>query len=208
MKIWSDSFADGAPIPTQYAFGKHDPDTHVTLSDNLSPHLAWSDLPQGTKSLAITCIDVDVPSVGDDVNQEGKTVPAELPRVPFFHWAMANLDPAAGSVAEGAYCKGVTARGKDGPEGPGGCIHAMNNYTQWFAGDADMDGQYYGYDGPCPPWNDAIIHHYHFTVYALGVSTISLPDDPDGGALLQAIEAYTLGTASMVGTYHINPSAG
>ena len=41
----------------------------------------------------------------------------------------------------------------------------------WFASDKDMAGDYHGYDGPCPPWNDEIPHRYVFTVYALDVAS-------------------------------------
>ena len=34
----------------------------------------------------------------------------------------------------------------------------MNDYTGWFAGNADMGGDYYGYDGPYPPFNDLRTH--------------------------------------------------
>ena len=54
------------------------------MSDNKNPHLQWSDLPAGTRSLVLICHDYDVPSKGDDVNQEGKTVSANLPRVDFI----------------------------------------------------------------------------------------------------------------------------
>ena len=33
-----------------------------------------------------------------------------------------------------------------------------------------MFGDYYGYDGPCPPWNDELVHRYVFTLYALDVA--------------------------------------
>ena len=36
-------------------------------------------------------------------------------------------------------------------------------------------GNYFGYDGPCPPWNDAIPHHYVFTLYALDVARLDVP---------------------------------
>src|SRR4030095_8660644 len=86
MEFWSDSFADGAAIPANYAFCAPDPAAHVKLSQNRNPHLAWSDLPKGTQSVVIICHDPDVPSKPDDVNQEGRTVPAALPRVNFCHW--------------------------------------------------------------------------------------------------------------------------
>ena len=51
----------------------------------------------------------------------------------------------------------------------------VNNYTDWFAGDEQMAGDYGGYDGPCPPWNDELLHHYRFTLYALDVPSLGLP---------------------------------
>ncbi|HED65059.1 MAG TPA: phospholipid-binding protein, partial [Planctomycetes bacterium] len=76
MEITSQSIRDGAPIPAEFAFAKPDPETHVTFAANRNPHLAWSGAPAGTRSFAVLCIDVDAPTVGDDVNQEGRTVPA------------------------------------------------------------------------------------------------------------------------------------
>jgi len=207
MKIWSDSFEDGERIPTRNAFGMHDPESHVTLTDNESPHIGWSDLPQGTKSLALICHDPDVPSKGDDVNQEGRTVPASLPRVDFYHWVLVDIPPAGGELAAGAHGKGVTARGKDGPGAPGGTRHGINDYTGWFAGDADMKGDYFGYDGPCPPWNDEIVHHYVFTLYALDVDRCPVDGKFAGADVLKAIEGHVLGKASITGTYAINPDA-
>lgn len=207
MKLWSNSFEDGAPIPVEYAFGKHDPETNVTLSDNKNPHFAWKALPEGTRSLALVCHDPDVPSVGDDVNQEGRTVPAGLRRVDFYHWVLFDIDPAAGAIAAGSISSGVTARGKDGPAAPNGWRHGVNNYTDWFAGDDDMSGDYYGYDGPCPPWNDEIVHHYHFTLYALGLDRVPLEGRLGGPELMGAIEGHILGHAKLIGTYAINPAA-
>jgi phosphatidylethanolamine-binding protein (PEBP) family uncharacterized protein len=75
MKVTSNSFAEGSPIPGRFAFAVYDPATHVKLSNNRNPHLAWTDAPAGTRSFAVVCVDPDVPSRGDDVNQEGRTVP-------------------------------------------------------------------------------------------------------------------------------------
>ena len=51
MKLWSDSWADGERIPRSYACGRIDGAGGVAFSDNVSPHLAWSELPDGTRSL-------------------------------------------------------------------------------------------------------------------------------------------------------------
>lgn len=206
MKFWSDSFADGAAIPAQYAMGKPDPETHATFSDNISPHFAWDDLPEGTRSLAIICHDPDVPSVGDDVNQEGKSVPFDLPRVDFFHWTVVDLDPAGGAISEGEFSSGVTAKGKDGPAGPRGSRLGTNSYTGWFAGSADMGGDYFGYDGPFPPWNDTRLHHYVFTLYALDVEKAPIDGTFDGAEARKALAGHTLATATWTGTYTNNPT--
>jgi hypothetical protein len=207
MKIWSDSFADGAPIPARCAFGTYHPASHVALSDNRNPHLAYSDLPAGTRSLALICHDPDVPSRGDDVNQEGRTVPADLPRVDFFHWVLVDLAPDGRSIGEGEFASGVTARGKGGPAGPRGTRQGINDYTGWFAGDAEMKGDYHGYDGPCPPWNDEIVHHYHFTLYALDLDRCPVDGRFSGADVRAAIGGHVLGQAAIVGSYHIYPHA-
>jgi len=64
------AFADGAPIPAEFAFGAIDLATHVKLSANRNPDFSWAEVPAGTKSLALICHDPDVPSRGDDVNKE------------------------------------------------------------------------------------------------------------------------------------------
>jgi Raf kinase inhibitor-like YbhB/YbcL family protein len=206
MKVWSDSYAHGAAIPARFAFGRPDAATHVTLSDNVSPHVAWSDLPAGTRSLALVLVDIDVPSVGTDVNQQGRTVPASLPRVPFYHWLVAHIAPTRTGFAEGEACRGVTPRGKAGPGGGDGMLHGQNDYTGWFAGDPDMAGTYFGYDGPCPPWNDERIHRYQLTVYALDVDRLDLAGAFTGDRLLAAIAGHVLGSAGFEGTYTLNPA--
>src|SRR5690606_11955850 len=156
------------PMPPRYAFCKIDPKTRVALSDNMNPHLAWSELPAGTKSLAVVCHDPDVPSKGDDVNQEGRTVPADLPRVDFFHWVLIELSPENEEVEECAFSNGVTPRGKGGPVAAMSARQGINDYTGWFAQDREMNGEYFGYDGACPPWNDTSVHREVFTGYTQG----------------------------------------
>ena len=207
MELKSSSFADGERMAERYAFGKHDPENHFALSDNVNPQLSWSGAPEGTKSFALICHDDKVPSSGEDVNQEGKTVPASLPRVDFFHWVLVDIAAGTSEIAEGSFCDGVTAKGKAGPDGPNGTRQGLNNYTQWFEGDADMGGQYHGYDGPAPPWNDEIIHDYHFTLYALDVEKCAVDGSFTGEDARKAIEGHVLAEARITGHYAINPDA-
>lgn len=205
MQLDSTDLRDGQAIPERFAFGKFDPDQHMALSDNVSPHLAWSGAPEGTRSFAVICVDPDVPSVADDVNTEGKTLDAEMPRVDFYHWVLVDLPPTTTELATGEFSDGVTPGGKRNPPGPPGARQGLNNYTQFMAGDDDLAGRYFGYDGPCPPWNDERMHHYRFTVYALDVERLDLDDEFDGPAALDAMEGHVLGQASLTGTYTLNP---
>ena len=207
MKVWSKSFADGTRIPTEFAFGRPDHRTHVELSDNRNPHLAWDAVPDGTRSFALIVHDYDVPSRPDDVNQEGRVVPADLPRVDFFHWVLFDLPADLRSIDEGSFSNGVTPHGKPGPMIPHspveGALHGLNGYTEWFAGDDGMAGDYYGYDGPCPPWNDSIVHHYVFTLYALPVDRLVVTGRVTADAVRSAMGGSVLAEAAITGLYSL-----
>jgi len=205
MKISVKNCPTGAAIPTKFAFGKIPAEGHFELSTNVNPAISWRDAPIGTKSFAIICHDPDVPSSGEDVNQEGKTVPADLPRVDFYHWVLVDVPSSMSEIAEGADSSGVTPKGKAPNQQPHG-ITGVNSYTDWFAGDADMGGSYGGYDGPCPPWNDSIMHHYYFTIYALNVETVGLSGAFTGADALAAIDGHVIAEASHMGTYTMNPN--
>jgi Raf kinase inhibitor-like YbhB/YbcL family protein len=69
--LTSPSFGAGAVIPV----------SHTCDGVRLSPPLAWSDQPPGTKSLALIVDDPDAP--GGDA---------------FVHWVVYNIDPAAGGL--------------------------------------------------------------------------------------------------------------
>ncbi|HNR91970.1 MAG TPA: YbhB/YbcL family Raf kinase inhibitor-like protein [Dokdonella sp.] len=205
MHIRSQSFHDMQPIPSEFAFGKPGPDGEpCVLSTNRNPHLAWTDVPAGTRAFALSCIDPDVPSVGDDVNQVGRHVRADLPRVEFVHWLMVDIPAECRELGAGRCSDGIVARGKREPVGPNGSRQGLNDYTGWFAGDADMGGSYLGYDGPCPPWNDERLHHYHFCVYALDVPTLGLEPGFTLADFRRAIDGHVLAEARIVGTYTLN----
>lgn len=205
MRLWSDSFEHEARIPGEFAFCVPDTAHHVKLSANRNPHLAWTDVPEGTRSFVLVCHDSEVPTQPDDVNQEGREVPADLPRADFFHWLLVDIPPAMRSIEPGSFSREVTPRGKGGPASANGTRQGVNDYTSWFAGDHDMEGDYYGYDGPCPPWNDALMHRYVFTLYALDIDRLPLDGSFNGGQVLEAIEGHVLAKASIAGTYTLNP---
>ncbi|MFO7563609.1 MAG: YbhB/YbcL family Raf kinase inhibitor-like protein [Enhygromyxa sp.] len=207
MQLRSDSFPNDGPIPGEFAFCVPADEGHVALAPNRNPHLVWSDAPADTRSFVLVCHDPDVPSKGDDVNQEGRTVPADLPRVDFFHWVLIDLPPDLNKIEAGSHSEGVTARGKaPGPAPRNQGVQGINDYTGWFASDEAMKGDYGGYDGPCPPWNDEIVHHYHFTIYALDVESLGLSGSFTGQQVLEAIKGHVLDQATWVGTYTLNPA--
>ena len=213
MRLWSDSFTDGGPIPAECAFAVMDPDTHVRFASNRNPHLAWDDVPAGTASLILLCRDIDAPTVGTDVNKEGRSVSAELPRADFYHWTLADIPVAMRSIAPGMFSELVTPHGKSGPLVPflvkNGTEHQLrqgiNDYTSWFLTDPDMAGEYYGYDGPCPPWNDLRAHTYLFCLYALDIPELPLEGRFTGPEARLAIRGHILDEAQIFGVYSLNP---
>ena len=207
MNLTSETFEHASPLPVQCAFCKPDADTHASFGANRNPALSWTDVPKGAKSLVLICHDPDVPSRADDVNQEGKVVPAELERVDFYHWVLVDISADAVGVQEGEFSDGVTAKGKSGPTGPRGTRQGVNDYTGWFADDEAMAGSYFGYDGPCPPWNDTIVHRYHFTLYAIDVERCPVGGEFTAGDVHAAIEDRVLAQAKLSATYTLSAEA-
>ena len=110
------------------------------------------------------------------------------------------------SIEAGQCADGIVARGKQSPTGPAGSRQGVNDYTLWFAGDKDMGGTYFGYDGPCPPWNDAILHHYHFILYATDLARCPVEGNFPGAQVRDAIAKHVLAEARLTGTYSLNPA--
>lgn len=73
MKLWSDDFKPGQPIPARFTCDGED----------LSPHLAWSGVPPAATSLALICHDPDAP-VGD-----------------WTHWLVTDIPATATGVRRG-----------------------------------------------------------------------------------------------------------
>ena len=108
-----------------------------------------------------------------------------------------------GAAIPGQFSNAITPRGKSGPQTLRNGRHGINDCTAWFAGDADMSGDYYGDDGPCPRWNDAIVHHDVFTLYALSVAKLSLTGFR-GADVRAAMAGKILGQSGITGLYSLH----
>jgi len=200
LELDIDGIDDDAPIPARFAFCALD-----GMGDNVSPALTWTGAPDATASFAVTCVDPDAPTDPTDVNVDGRTVAASMPRAEFTHWLLVDLAADRPGLGEGEAGSGIVAGGK--PVGPScGGVAGRNDYTAWFDGDADMAGTYGGYDGPCPPANDELVHHYVFTVYALDVASLGLSGPFGLDDVRAAMDGHVLDSASVTGTYTLNPA--
>ena len=98
----------------------------------------------------------------------------------FWHWLMVNIPAEVTSLARDT--------GKnDGSRLPSGVLQVRNGFRAA------------GYSGSCPPTADEP-HGYVMTVYALKVSKLEVSADATSPLMLAAIEANSLGKASL--TYH------
>lgn len=202
MQIRSDSFEHRGPIPAEFAMGTPD-----GFGGNRNPHLAWDDVPASTRSFVLMCIDTDAPTDPSLAGREGVEIPVEHPRGDFVHWVVADLPADVREIAAGSCSDGVTRGGKRSPAGPAGARQGLNDYTGWFAGDADMGGDYFGYDGPYPPPNDLRVHRYFFRVFALDVPSLQLPEKFTAADVFRAMHGHVLAEAAIYGTYTLNAKA-
>jgi len=203
MKLSSQSFGNGQPIPAEFAAGGSD-----GFAGNRSPQLAWSEVPEGTRSFALVCVDPDAPTVPELVGRDDVTIPLDQPRGHFIHWVMVDIPASLRELAAGSCSDGFSARGKQPPPGPAGARQGLNDYTGWFAADPDLSGSYRGYDGPYPPFNDERVHRYFFRLYALDVERLPLEGDFTTTDAHRAMHGHVLAEAAIHGTYTLNPALG
>ena len=128
MRLSSDSFEHRGRLPAEFAAGVTGPEG-PGFGPNRRPHLRWDDLPAGTKSFALLCVDPDVPTVPDMVGAPGVEIPVEQPRCDFTHWAMVDIAPEIRELAAGSCGEGVVPHGKAAPAGPAGARQGLNDYT-------------------------------------------------------------------------------
>lgn len=199
MRIWSESFEHRGRIPAEFAMG-----TPTGFGGNRNPHLAWDDVPEGTRAFALLCIDTDAPTDPDTVGRDDLEIPVAQPRTGFVHWVVADIPASVRRIDAGSCSDGVTAHGKQQPPGPPGARQGLNDYTGWFAGDDAMRGDYRGYDGPYPPSNDLRLHRYFFRLFALDVERLDLPERFTAADAFHAMQPHVLTEAALYGTYSLN----
>lgn len=172
-------------IPATFALCKPTADGKSTGGMNQRPTLRWSGAPEGTKSFAIIVKDPDVPADFADADKEGKTVLEDAPRQLFYHWALSGI-PAAQTELPGGDAKIPPRIGTQH-------VNSLGTYVPTPA----------QYGGPCPPWNDARTHHYHFTVYALD-KDFRVKKDASAAEVEKQLQDHVLASGTVTGTYSLN----
>jgi Raf kinase inhibitor-like YbhB/YbcL family protein len=193
LNVTVEGLKPGGVILGVYAYCIPAKKGHETAGPNRSPEIAWSKGPSGTRSYVLIVVDPDVPTVFTNADKEGVTIPASMKRRPWYHWLLVDIPPSITTLPEDAGSKDTSPK----PAGPSKFgVNGLNDYG----------GGRGAYDGPCPPWNDAIVHHYHFEVYALSVAHLSLPSGFTGSDVVQAIQGHVLARGEVVGRYALNPA--
>lgn len=97
LKITSTAFSHNGEVPARYTCDDAD----------ASPPLAWSGLPDGTRSLALIVDDPDAPD------------PA-APRMTWVHWVLYNIPPVSTGLPEGVASKDL----------PRGTLQGLNDWKR------------------------------------------------------------------------------
>lgn len=98
MTIEVTGFDDGNTMPNEMVFNGFG-----CTGKNISPELKWFDIPEGTKSLALTVYDPDAPTGSG-----------------WWHWVVFNMDPKLEGLAAGKKPPGVESVTDYGKPGYGG----------------------------------------------------------------------------------------
>ena len=131
---------------------------------DISPQLAWSNAPEGTKSFAVTVYDPDAPTGSG-----------------WWHWQMVNIPKTTTQLAK-------DSGNVNNQTAPQGSIQNKNDYGSRSFG------------GACPP-EDHGTHHYIFTLHALSVEKLELPEDASGALAGYMINAHAIESAKIVALY-------
>lgn len=204
LKVTAEGIGEDGYIGQDYAFCAPAESGHIKGGGDKSIGISWSKGPEGTKSYAVIMVDPDVPADFTDAGKEGKTLPAEMERKSFYHWVLFDIPSSQSQIPAGTDSQNVVKNGKRELATPYG-TRGVNDYAPYFASDPEHKGVYAGYDGPCPPWNDERIHHYHIKVFALDADSLKLKGQVTGPQAVDAIAHHILAQGEVVGKYTLNP---
>ncbi len=116
MRVYSQDFNDGDKMPEKHVFNGMG-----YQGENLSPHLAWEDAPEGTKSFVVTCYDPDAPTGSG-----------------WWHWVVANLPASTASLPQGA--------GSGAASLPAGAVQTRTDFGKaGYGGAAPPQGESHRY---------------------------------------------------------------
>ena len=97
----------------------------------------------------------------------------------WWHWVVYDIPATATSLPTGAVVKAAL---------PAGAKQGRNDFSERNFG------------GACPPTGDKP-HHYIFTVHALKVEKLGVPDDASAALVGYMIQSNRLGLAKLMATY-------
>jgi len=162
LKLVSSAFTEGGAIPKKY----------TCEGEDISPPLAWSGVPQDTKSLVLIVDDPDAPD-------------PRAPKMTWVHWVLFNLPPSyitggGRLTSTTGLTEGITIKAL-----PGGTMVGVNDWKRA------------AYGGPCPPIGR---HRYFHKLYALDAVLTGL-NQPDKAAVEAKMLDHILAQATLIGTY-------
>ena len=99
----------------------------------------------------------------------------------WWHWQVVNIPVSVMEISTGA---GDTKTNIV----PTGSVQIKNDFGSR------------GFGGACPPENHGV-HHYRFTVHALSVEKLELPDDASGALVGYMINAHTIESSTIESLY-------
>lgn len=201
LNVTVDGQTSGATVPEANLLCKPTDDGKSTGGTNLRPSIHWTGAPKGTKSFAVFMMDPDVPADFSDAGKEGKIIAKDAKRQDFFHYGVVNIPASVNTLAGG-----------DSSQKPAHGTELVNDLGSYVPSPTQ-------FGGPCPPWNDARMHHYHFMVLALDDKApidapaatdcndpACKPDTAKNTFNRLIASKHVLAKGTVMGTYSLNPS--
>jgi Raf kinase inhibitor-like YbhB/YbcL family protein len=163
MRLTSTAFEHRQPIPKRY----------TSQGEDVSPPLAWEDVPEGTVAFVLLLSDPDAPS------------PEQPADKPWSHWVLYDLPGDVKELPEGIEREAKLSSFDGGSQG-------LNSWPE----------DNVGYRGPDPPPGSGE-HRYVFTLYALDSPLKLDPAETTYDDVLTAMTGRILDSATLIGTYEI-----